>query len=397
MKTINMDDVNPPNPPRDPSPRRRFEGNNGGRSKVPGLLGVGALVLLAVFGLLILIATGNMGVVNIKDDQVAVKMNYVSGEREVITTPGFKLYIPFIQQVFPLDQTPQKYLMEGRTSESDNHAPFLTVRASDGSNFWFESMEIQYRLIPSHAGEILDDSGPGDGFKRDWMRAHARSILRDEFGRISAVEVANPASYEAAAARSTERMNEILRDHGIQVMRLITPKPRFDAEYESAIEEKKVADQKVAHLKVKEEQLLQQREQQLAQVSKEKEIEWQELQGELKRELLQSQREAIRITKGADAYKVTREAEGQQERDRFTADARGLTVKYTKEAEGIRARTDALEKRGRVVVREALIRKLQNIRFTLVPYSRDPSPKRLEHEGSPSTSQASGQESTERP
>jgi len=357
------------------------QGGGGGPRRPGGkALVTAGLVAFAVLTLLILAASGNLGVVNIGDDQVAVKMNYITGEREVIRSPGYKLYIPFVQEVFPLDQAPQMFLMEGKQWRGDNHAPFLTVRASDGSNFWFESLEVQYRLIPEQGGDVIDDSGPGDGFKRDWIRAYARSVLRDEFGRISAVEVADPSSYKAAGQRSTERMNDILQGHGIQIMRLITPKPRFDKDYESAIEEKKVADQKVDHLKVKEEQLLQQREQLLAQVSKEKEIEWQELQGELRKQLLNSEREAISITKGADRYKVTREAQGQQERDKFSAEAEGLVAKYTKEAEGIRARTDALEKRGRVVVREALIEKLKSIRFTLVPYSRDPAPKRLEHE-----------------
>jgi hypothetical protein len=56
-----------------------------------------------------------------------------------------------------------------------------------------------------------------------------------------------------------------------------------------------------------------------------------------------------------------------------------MTATYTKEAEGILARATALEERGEVVVRAALIEKLKNITFTLVPYSRDPEPKRLEH------------------
>ncbi len=395
MKTINMDDVTPPEEPEGNGPRQHFRGKSPKDIRLKNILLTGGSVAVAFLTIAVLAASGNLGVVNIADDQVAVKMNYATGEREVIDRPGFKLYIPFVQEIFPLDRTPQKYLMEGRVSEGDNHAPFLTVRASDGSNFWFESLEIQYTLIPSFAAEIIDDSGPGEGFKRDWMRAHARSILRDEFGRISAVEVANPASYEAAGVRSTERMNQILRTHGIQVERLITPKPRFDKDYEAAIEEKKVADQQVAHLKVKEEQLLQKREQQLALVAKEKEIEWQELQGELTKQLLQAQQQAIKITKGADAYKVTREAEGQQSKDRHTAEARGLVAKYTKEAEGIRARTDALEKKGRVVVREALIKKLQTINFTLVPYSRDPAPKRLEHDEGSRTAQRSSTQKQE--
>jgi len=395
MKTLDMDDVTPPEDSGARRPRPTRGRGSGSSPNIKGLLLTGGSLAIAILTLMVLFATGNLGVANIADDQVAVKMNYLTGEREVIDRPGFKIYFPFVQKVFPLDRTPQKFLMEGKVTRSENHAPFLTVRASDGSNFWFESLEIQYQIIPELADFILDDSGPGDGFKRDWMRAHARSILRDEFGKISAVEVANPSSYEAAGVRAKERMNQILRDHGIFVRQLITPKPRFDKDYESAIEEKKVADQKVDHLKVKEEQLLQQREQQLAQVSKEKEIEWQELQGELTKALLNAQRDAIRITKAADAYKVTREAEGQQERDRFTADARGLVAKYTKEAEGIRARATALEKKGSVIVREALIEKLRTVRFTLVPYSRDPAPQRLEHEGGGPTARLSGERTPE--
>ncbi len=60
-------------------------------------------------------------------------------------------------------------------------------------------------------------------------------------------------------------------------------------------------------------------------------------------------------------------------------EARGLEAKYRKEAEGIHSKALALEERGEVVVREAIIEKLLGITFTLVPYSRDPQPQRLEH------------------
>ena len=56
-----------------------------------------------------------------------------------------------------------------------------------------------------------------------------------------------------------------------------------------------------------------------------------------------------------------------------------MEAKYSKEAEGLASRAEALEKRGEVIVREALIEKLAGIRFNFVPYSRDPAPNRLEH------------------
>ncbi len=377
-----MDDVAPsgggdgggprgPRPTRPPGPGIQLPDR---MTIATGCLGAAALGAVLVLGL-----SGNLGFVDVTDSEVAVKMNYLTGTKEVITTPGYKLYIPFAQGIFKLDRTPQSFLMEGTKSKSDNSAPLLTVRASDGSNFRFESLEIQYEILPEMADVIIEDSGVMDGFKRDWIRAYARSVLRDEFGRFSAVEVADPSSYTTARVRSTDRLNEYLAPHGIKIVQIITPKPRFDARYEEAIEERKVADQEVERLKQRELQLAQERERELAQVQKEKEIQWQELQGELKKIELEAQRQAIQITKEADRYKVTREAEGQQQLDRLTAEAEGLVAKYTKEAEGIRAKAEALEARGRVVVREALIEKLSRISFTLVPYSRDPMPKRLEH------------------
>jgi hypothetical protein len=396
MKTIDMDDVNPSDgsEPRRSGPNKDRGGGGAGVPAAKKLVGMG-LVALAALALMVLGVSGNLGIVEVEDNQIAVHVNYVTGKKEVDQNPGYKIYLPFIQSVFILDKTPQKYLMERNEMSDYNNAPFLTVRAADGSNFWFESLEIQYALIPGESAAVIEDSGTGEGFKRDWIRAYARSILRDEFGRFSAVEVADPSSYQTARVKSTDRLNEYLNPHGIQILQIITPKPRFDKRYEQAIEERKVADQDVERLKAKEEQLLQEREQQLALVSKEKEIEWQSLQGDLIKAVKEAERESILITKGADRYKITREAQGQQELDRYTAQAAGMVAKYTKEAEGIRARTEALEKKGRVVVREALIEKLSNIEFTLVPYSRDPQPKRLEHSDGSSISERGSLEAKE--
>jgi hypothetical protein len=100
---------------------------------------------------------------------------------------------------------------------------------------------------------------------------------------------------------------------------------------------------------------------------------------------LASERDAIRIMRGADAFSATRIAEGQAELAQLTAEAEGLTQKYTKEAQGITSRAQALEQRGEVVVREALVEKLLGVKFTFVPYSRDPAPERLEHSGTRET------------
>lgn len=381
MKTI---DVNPEPegwPPKNRGGGRKTAGKN---IQISPLVAVAAMLLgLIVVGGIFLAVTGKLGVVYVSDKQVAVKVNYVSGERSVIGAPGYKIFLPFIQEIFPIDRSSQRFTMEGNRIVGVHHVPRLTVRARDGSNFWFETLEVQYKLIQSETAFLLDDSGTGDSYKGEWIKGFARSILRDEFGKYTAVEAADPTVYQAASRDGSERINELLRPHGIEVTKVITPKPKFDPEYERAIEERKEANQEVERLIAKEEQLRQERKQRLAAVQKEKEIEMQSLEGELVKELREAERDRIRIKFAADEYSIGRVAGGEAQKAEMIAQARGLTAKYTKEAEGLTKKAEALEERGEVVVREAIIEKLMNIRFTLIPYSRDPAPRRLEHsEGS---------------
>ncbi len=364
-----------------PSGGKTFELHPGGSTpKFNGprlVIALGVGLIMVVLG--ILGTMGKLGVTSVTAEEVAVKINYISGTRTVVTNPGFQIYIPFIEDVFKLDRTPQKFLMAGDRALGNNHVPFLTVRAKDGSNFSFDDLEIQYSILPGMAGGLLDDSGPGDGFKREWIRAFARSVLRDEFGKYSAVEVADPTVYQAARIASEERLSLMLEEHGLQLIQVICPKPRFDPAYEQAIEDRKEADQEVEKLREEEKRLLNERARLLAGATKDKEIEWQSLKGVLVKDLLNAEQAQIKIQKGADAYVVSREFDAKAVNAQLVQSARGMTAKYTKEAEGILARATALEERGEVVVRAALIEKLKNITFTLVPYSRDPGPKRLEH------------------
>ena len=363
------------------NPRRR------GRERHPSPVVklAGALTAFAILALVALAISGKLGVTTVEAHQVGVKVNYLTGSETVVVQPGYQFYIPFVQEVFKFDRTTQEYVMSGKEYRGANRAPRLTVRANDGSTFWFEELKIQYDLVPGSVDEVLHDSGPGDFFKEEWIKAHARSVLRDEFGRYSAVEVANPTVYKQAPEEARRRLNEILIPHGINVVRIITPNPKFDPKYERAIETRKEADQEVEELKAQVEKLEQEREQRLAAVRKEKEVQMQQLTGTLRKDLLSAEQGAIQVTKAADAFAATQVAAGQAQEAELSARATGLVAKYTKEAEGILSRAQALESRGQIVVREALIEKLLGVSFTLVPYSRDPAPERLEHSGTKPT------------
>ena len=380
----------PPRPPRIPDQpgrgRNRFNGGDGeGRIpqiKLPKklLVVVGSLAVILVLVMSALVS-GRAGIVEVSDREVAVIVNYITGSNEVVNRPGYKIFVPFAEQAFRFDKSPQEFKMSGDRDIDDNHVRKLTVRANDGSNFWFEELTIQYQLLPSEANIVLNDSGTGTSFKQNWVRTFARSILRDEFGKYSAEAVADPGGYTTATEAARDRLNSALQPHGIEIIEIITPKPKFEDRYEQAIADRKVANETVEQLKVKAEQLLQERERRLGEIERDKATEYELLLGTLEANRISAEKDAVRVMKSADASKIAELASGQASEQQLIERARGLEEQARKEAEGLRARVDAVAARGEVLVREQLARKFQEIVFEIVPYRRDPAPVRIEHMG----------------
>jgi SPFH domain/Band 7 family protein len=334
-----------------------------------------AWVVLVYFGLRWMADDG--GVAHVADDQLAVIDDHLGSRQTLVTQPGYQLFVPWLQEVQRFDKSPNEYRMRGGEC-GPNLAPQLTVRANDGSSFWFEDFSLHYALLPERAAELLEDSGPGDGFKSRLINAFARSVLREEFGRYSAEEIVVPDNLHAATRRSQERLDELLAPHGLVVMEITTPKPRFDPEYEKAIERRKVADQMIQHLQAKRVQLQEEKLQNEARTRKEKEVEKRVLQNELEQQLLAAERDAIRSRSDAEIFFLEMTSAGRAVLSQKEAQAAELTERYALEARGLAERLDALERQGERVVRAALVEKLRAIEFSFVPYSRDATPERVE-------------------
>jgi len=326
--------------------------------------------------------TGEGGIFDVADTEVAVLINYFTGGEELITTPGLVIFIPWLQQAYLFDKSPNEFVMEGSKDISFNHVRELTVRAKDGSSFRFDTLTIQYQLIPSRTAKVLNDSGDADAFKRNWIRASARSILRDEFGKYSSEEIADPTSYELAVAAATLRLDSVLEGHGIDVTQVIIPRPKFDKVVEDAIERRKNANQEVQRLGIEIEKLTNVRERTLAHVERDKAEEYEEVLGILEADRITAEKDRIRTVKNADAQKIKDANQGAATEQANLQGARALEEKARKDAEGLSARVAALEKRGEILVREKLAQKYAGIRFNIVPYRRDPAPIRIEHLGS---------------
>lgn len=324
--------------------------------------------------------TGNPGLAHIRDDEVAVLVDYARGTQTLVGTPGYRTYVPWLQEFYALDKSPHAFVMKGNKEIGIDRAPQLLVRANDGSSFWFDEFTLQYALDPEKAALVLEDSGPGDAFQRELVKRYARSILRDEFGRFSAEEVVRPENLQSATRASLDRLNAALGPHGIDVLEVSTPKPAFDKTYEEQIGRRKVANQEVERLSAELGQLAQVKLQREQNVRDDKQSEMQQLDGNLVRDLGKARAELVRAKSEAENVYLDRVSQGRSTKLERDAQAAVLVAKYTALAEDAAKHTVALEARGESAVRAALVEKLHTIEFNLVPYSRDPAPKRVENE-----------------
>jgi len=320
------------------------------------------------------------GLAEIRDDQVGIVLDAWSSETRVVDTPGYRAYWPWFQEVHVVEKSPNALLFQGNSAVSVNHVPRLLIRARDGSSFWFEEVTLQYALRVERAAEVLDDSGGGEAFKEEFLRCHARAILRDEFGRFVAGDSARPESVARATRASLERMNAALERHGIEVLEVSSPKPAFDKGYEDLINRRKLANQESEALRAQIATFADRGRLREDNVRRSKDAELLTLEGNLAQDIGKAERERVRALSEADIVYAERLSHGRIAKAEKELQASVLATKFRGLAEDARTRADALLAHGSGAVRAALVDGLGRIAFQIVPYSRDSAPKRIEYE-----------------
>lgn len=360
--------------------------------------------LLPLLALLFVLGTlfgDNGGFIEVEPGEVAVKYNNTGfglfGESsKVIREQGVISFMPLFQRVEKLDIRPQIFRMEGtedtvksttrgalgaQVAVDHNRTKRLTVRASDGSNFYFERVEIHYQVVPSMAAEVIRQNGRGDDYKWRAMRVHSRGILRDEFGKQSFNDISNPANYATAVANVKVALNNRLKDLGIEITNILISKPKFDERVETAISNRQEAEQEVEVQEEKRNKLRQQKGRRVQQIEQEKSAEYQQLLGELEAEKRQAQNALIATRREADKYFIDREAAGIAYRDEKVTRAKANEVAYRQQAEGVVARINAIGEQGPDVLNREIAEHVlpQLSKVSARPYSHPSTPIDIRH------------------
>jgi SPFH domain / Band 7 family len=312
--------------------------------------------------------------------QAAIRVNNLTGHREVITQPGLILRLPFgIHDVYVVDVSPQTFHMRGQENRSSLEVRELEVRASDGSNFVFTDTTILFRAMPGKTDAAIRDSGLGHAYY-EWMRPYARSILRDEFGRESTISVSNPTNFGAATERARKRINELLDKHGIEVTSIVTPRPKFSQEYENLIEARNQAENQLAVIDSDLARAGTERERKLAEVQRDQNKIIQEKRAALEATLAEAVTNQTETRREVDTYKIERVAAGEAARAAAKGKADELTGQLLAQYSTKKAEIEAFRNQPVERVMERLGERLKGVTIQIQPYRNDGSPQKIQLE-----------------
>lgn len=378
MSNDRLPRASPPPPGAPPSDRASGTPAPRGRPRWRALALDAALALLLAPALVYVVlheTAETRGVVEVADDEVAVVADAWNGTHTISNVPGYRAFVPWFQDVHTLDRSPRELVFQGAKFDGDRAIPQLEVRARDGSRFWFDHFSLSYALIADQAARVLEDSGTGDRYDTFLVRTYARSILRDELGRLAPDEVMKPDVTRTATTRALERLTAALAPHGIEVLEISTPKPAFDKEYEQLIDRRKQGDLEIEKKRTYRAQLPREREDRLRDIRADKKRELDELRKNLAVDLAAAERTDERMRAEADVFHDGRVRAGAAARAELAVRAATARERNTGRIEDRRRELENLARDGDEVVRAALIERLANVTFRFEPSAREVPPR----------------------
>ncbi len=345
------------------------------RSSLSGLPAIGGIIL-PIAAAVVTLVVFLFSFTTIDPGQVAVRVNNLTGGQEAITQPGLALRVPMLHSLHVIEARPQSFSMKGSQSVDALNVTQLTVRASDGSNFHFDEFTLIFQIKGDEAVQSVRDAGIGDGYL-EWMKPFARSVLRDEFGRESTIDVSDPSRYGGAASRSKDRLNEILGPHGILVSQLVTPRPKFNEKYESAIEQRNALGNQLEVITSNLRTAETARSRELAEVDQQQNKIIQERRAALESELAEAVAKQAGTKRETDTYRIETVAQGQASLSASTRRALELQGELDAMYSARKAEIDAFRTQPVERVMERLGERLKGITIDIQPWANDATPSRV--------------------
>ncbi len=289
------------------------------------------------------------------DTEVGVRVKKLAlwGDRgvedKIYAAGSTYFFMPFINDWFTFDTKLQNLEMTFHPDRGDRRGrDDLVFKTIDGNDISLDVI-IVYRIDPAKAPYILQNVATDNRILRDKaVRTIARSKPRDIFGELKTEEFYVADDREVQARKAKDILQDIMGPLGIVVEKVLTKDYRFNPEYQKAIEDKKVADQRVEKNKSAQRAALE----------------------EYKRKLEEAKGEVNKLVADADgAYRKAKiEADAYYEKQKLIAEA--IKTEGEAEARGIMEMNKALTGAGgEAMVKLRIAEAMQGKRIILLPAS----------------------------
>ena len=299
-----------------------------------------------LFGGLLIAITG-CSVHATEPGQVGVKVNLLTGLDPDIYAPGGTYFFPpLITDFYTFSTQTQTLTMLADPTAGDREGKDdLEFKTRDGNDVGVD-VTILYRIEPALAPYILTSVARDDAsLKEHIVRPMARSMVRDVLNELSSEDIYSGKKFEAAD-RARLALDEALSQYGVRCDNVILGDHRFHERYQSAINDRKVYDQKVNTTRSAAENVV-----------REYEAKLESSRGQVEQTIAAENGLARQSMLSSDAYYVARQKE-----------AEAILAEKTAKAEGVRKMNEALAGAGgRVMVKRKIAENLKGKRIVVLP------------------------------
>ncbi len=270
------------------------------------------------------------------------------GVEDKIYPPGSTyFFVPFLSDWHTFDTRLNVLDMSSAETKGDRRGrDDLLFKTVDGNDISLDIV-VSWRIEPEKAPLILRDVATNmDELKENVIRTVTRSKPRDIFGELNTEDFYLADKRTEKSKEVITALNEILNPYGVVVENVGTSDYRFNPEYQKAIEERKVAEQRVEKAR------------------------------STKRATEEENRANVEEAKG-EVSKVMAEADGKYKQAVIQADANykqeekraeAIKAEGLADAEGVRKMNEALSGAGgEAVVKLAITEALAGKKILLVP------------------------------
>ena len=316
----------------------------------------------------------------VSGEEVGIILDKLTGKMEVIPNPGVHIYNSLIKEFYTLDKTVQTIEMTATLGRGDRAGKDdLKVKTIDGSDVYVD-LQVRYKIIPSMADVILKTSGPGQAFKKKWIRDYVRSVTRNCLGELTTEEFYDSSKRDIKTNKAQQIINENIKKFGLMITDIGIPQtPHFYKAYEDMIKKKKLADQEKLQEKSLAEAAKQKQLTAIQIAENNKQVELARANGEKQKRVIQTKAEAARIKAEAKAYMERIKVGADASLYRMQKEAAGILAKKKAEAEAIEAMKKALEGEGGLnMVKMEYAKRLKNIKISAKPVTRESHVKRFD-------------------